>query len=332
MIFDRDRRCPGSKPGIGWRAFCARRRMAILAAATAVLSLFWLAGCSRAETRAEAQKAVTPPISYIGSWGTRGDGPGQLDQPVSIATDRVGDVYIPDAGSYFVHKFDWRGTPLLSFQYPALKDPQSITLDSGGAIYVTDSRRGSAFIFLPRGDRYRELRLPTHPKVEDALSVAVGDDGVVHVLDPDAGRIFTFNSRFRLARSWSPVANSPNEEVRASSIAVGPDSYLYMVDPGENRILRFTEDGHFAGEFNGGASRRLSDRFALMRGSIFAMDADGRKLHVWSTDGQPKLDVDLAPELGQANRSAPPIAVSPRKELFVLDAPGARVLRYQINF
>ncbi|HEY6904890.1 MAG TPA: hypothetical protein VI216_11325, partial [Candidatus Acidoferrales bacterium] len=64
----------------------------------------------------------------------------------------------------------------------------------------------------------------------------------------------------------------------------------------------------------------------------FAMDADGRKLHVWSTDGQPKVDVDLAPQLGQGNRPAPPIAVSPRKELVVLDAPGARVLRYQINF
>ena len=62
------------------------------------------------------------------------------------------------------------------------------------------------------------------------------------------------------------------------------------------------------------------------------MGSDGRELHVWSTDGQPKVDVDLAPELGQGNRLAPPIAVSSRKELLVLDAPGARVLAYQINF
>jgi sugar lactone lactonase YvrE len=297
-----------------------------------VLSVYWLAGCSRAATRADSQKSAVPAISYIGRWGIHGDGPGQLDQPVSIATDRVGDIYIADAGSDFIHKFDWRGTPLLSFQYPALTDPQSVTLDSGGAIYVTNSHRGSAFIFLPSGDRYRELHLTTHPKPDDELSVAVGDDGVVHVLDPDAARIFTYNSRFRLARAWSPVAGSPSDKVRASAIAVGPDGYLYMVDPGENRILRFTEDGHFAGEFKCGANRRLSDRFALMRGFIFAMDADGRRLHIWSTDGQPKLDVDLAPELGQANRSTPPIAVSLRKELLVLDAPEARVLRYQINF
>ena len=323
--------CPDAESSVGRRAFCARRQTAFLVA-VALLSLCWFVGCSRTATQADSQKPVTPAISYIGSWGMRGNGPGQFDQPVSIATDRVGDVYIPDAGSYFVHKFDWRGTPLLSFQEPGLRSPQSITLDSGGAIYVTDSKRGSAFVFLPGGERYRELRLSTHPKLDDELGVAVADDGVVHLLDPDKARVFTYNSRFRLTRAWSPVANSPNDKVGAGAIANGPDGYLYMVDPEENRILRFTEDGHFAGEFNSGANRRLSDRFAVTRGFIFAMDADGRELHVWSTDGQPKVDADLAPELGQGNRSAPPIAVSPRKELLVLDASGARVLRYKINF
>jgi len=55
-------------------------------------------------------------------------------------------------------------------------------------------------------------------------------------------------------------------------------------------------------------------------------------LHVWTVDGRPKLDVNLAPELGQANHAAPSLAVSPRKELLVLDRPEARVLRYRLNF
>lgn len=311
--------------------FRGRCQTAILAAVT-ILSLYGIVGCSRTSTQAQSQKPIVPTISYISSWGMHGEDPGQLDQPVSVATDRVGDVYIPDAGSYFVHKFDWRGTPLLSFQDPALRDPQSIAIDSGGGIYVTDSQRGSTFVFFPGGDRYRELRLTTRPKPNDELGVAVADDGVVQVLDPDKARVFTYNSHFRFTRSWSPVGSSPNEKVGVGSIVAGPDGYLYMVDPEGNRMLRFTEDGHFSGEFNAGANRRLSDRFAVTRGLIFAMDADGRKLHVWSTDGQPKTDVDLTPELGQANRPAPPIAISPRKELLVLDAPQARVLRYQINF
>ncbi|HEY6442716.1 MAG TPA: NHL repeat-containing protein [Candidatus Acidoferrales bacterium] len=322
--------CPDHGCSSGRRE-CRGRCQTVIVAAV-VLSLSAIVGCSRTATQAQPQKTIARAISYVGSWGMRGDEPGQLDQPVSIAIDRVGDVYIPDAGSYFVHKFDWRGTPLLSFQDPLLKNPGSIALDSGGGIYVTDSQRGSTFVFFPGGDRYRDLRLTTRPKPDDELGVAVADDGVVQVLDPDKSRVFTYNSHFRFTRSWSPAANSPNEKVGAGSIAAGPDGYVYIVDPEANRMLRFTEDGHFAGEFNAGANRRLSGRFAVTRGLIFAMDADGRKLHVWSTDGQPKLDVDLAPELGQANRPAPPIAISPRKEILVLDAPQARVLRYQINF
>ena len=178
MIVDGSGPCADLECGFGRRAFRAGQPTAIFAAA-AVLSLCGLIGCSRTATQAESQKPVTPAISYISSWGMRGNGPGQLDQPVSIATDRVGDVrYIADAGSYFVHKFDWRGTPLLSFQEPGLRNPQSITLDSGGAIYVTDSQRGSAFVFLPGGERYRELRLSTRAKPDDELDVAVADDGV----------------------------------------------------------------------------------------------------------------------------------------------------------
>jgi hypothetical protein len=55
-------------------------------------------------------------------------------------------------------------------------------------------------------------------------------------------------------------------------------------------------------------------------------------LHIVDSEGKPKMDVDLAPELGQGSRPAPPLAVSARHELLVLDAPERRVLRYRINF
>lgn len=302
--------------------------------AFAILTLaLSFAGCSRVETEAQSQPA--PSVSYVGAWGVKGDGPGQLSEPVCIATDSVGDAYIVDAESHFVEKFDPRGTPLLAFEEDGLKHPQAITVDSGGAIYVTDSGRASATIFLPSGDRYRELRLRTRPNFEDKLDVAVEDDGTIHVLDTDAGKMFTYTSRFRLLRAWLPTADGATPKVRPKAVANGFDGFLYVADPVANRILRFTGDGRFFAALNpntDGSSRRLSDRIAVSRGYIFAMDIDGRMLHVFSTEGRPVLDTDLAPELGQAKRSAPALAVSPRKELLVLDAPEARVLRYRLNF
>jgi len=294
-----------------------------------------LAGCSQPETHAQPQANAPLSVSYIGAWGVKGDGPGQLDEPTCVATDVLGNIFLADAGSHFIHKFTWEGRPLLSFQEPVLKHPQRITVDSGGAIYVTDPGRGSAFVFFPNGDRFRELRLRTRTNIENMLTVAVGEDGLIHLLDASTGRISTFTPSFRLARSWQPAANVPNAKVRTGAIAVGPDGYLYVTDVDGNRILRFTNDGHFVAAVDAradGTDRKLSDEIAVARGYIFAMDADGRMLHVWSADGQPKLDVDLAPELGQANRAVPALAVSPRKELLVLDAPESRVLRYRLNF
>lgn len=308
---------------------------ALLAAAGSLVLLLCVAGCSHGNTQAQSTPAPSPSLSYIGQWGTKGTGPGQMSEPACIATDSVGDAYIVDAESHFVEKFDPGGTPLLAFEESGLKHPQAITVDSGGAIYVTDSGRASATVYLPSGDRYRELRIRTRPSYEDKLDVAVEDDGTIHLLDTDAAKMFNFSSRMRLLESWVPKADGPMPSVRPKAVANGSDGFLYVADPASNRILRFTGDGHFFAALNAdtdGTSRKLSDRIAVARGYIFAMDLDGRMLHVFTTEGHPVLDTDLAPELGQAKRSAPAVAVSPRRELLVLDTPEDRVLRYRLNF
>jgi hypothetical protein len=295
----------------------------------------WVAGCSRSSSSLEAQAVPAFSISYLGAWGTRGSDPGQLQQPTDIATDVLGNVYLADAGNGYIDKFDWEGHPLLSFGQPGLKYPQGIAVDSGGAIYLTDVGRGSTFVFFPEGDHHHELRLRKRPSDEDLLGVAVGENGLIQVLDADAGHVYTYTPNYRLIRTWQPSSNVPNAKVRARGIAVGPDGLVYMIDPLGNDILRFSDEGQFQSLMDAredGVARKLSDQFAVGLGYIFAMDADGRMLHVWTATGQPKLDLDLAPELGQGSRSAPSLAVSPRKELLVLDRPEARVLRYRLNF
>ncbi|MGA8222017.1 MAG: NHL repeat-containing protein [Candidatus Acidiferrales bacterium] len=311
-----------------------------ISAACAIVAVLGLASVSRSlhfHAEAETRTTAGPPLEFIGSWGARGDGPGHLLDPVSIATDTIGNIYIADLGSRFVHKFGPQGKPLLSFQEDPMKHPQSVAVDSGGAIYVTDPVRKSVFICLPSGerDRYHELRLKTHSGKENVLSVGVADDGLIYVFDSNAGKIMAFNARSRLVETWQPRPDSTGPNGPPGTIAVASDTSVYVSDIAGSRILKFTRDGRYVSEFGSSASRdgwKLSDRFAISANNIFAMDTDGRMLHVWTMDGAPKLDMDLAPELGQAPRSAPPIAISPRGELLILDVPEARVLRYRINF
>jgi hypothetical protein len=294
-----------------------------------------IGGCSQGSSVVMAEKpiVVAPSVEYIGQWGVKGDGPGQLKDPSGIATNSLGDIFIADAGSAFISKFAPEGKPLLSFQEDGLNHPQSIAIDSGGAIYVTDPVRDSVFIFLPNGDRYRELRLRTRPAVGNALSVAVGDDGLIHVLDSNAGKVFTYTPRLRLVQTWQPRETFPGSK-RFGPLVKGPDDYLYLATP-SGGIMKLTREGHLISEIvptTKDASWNPNGGFAVWSNCLFFMDSNGLMLHIVGTDGGPKLEVDLAPQLGQAARAAPPLAVNSHGELLVLDAPETRVLRYRVSF
>lgn len=311
--------------------FFARTAAPIVLLAVAMM----LAGCSQGSAKVEAQAAATPPVTYIGQWGAKGSGPGQLDDPTCIAADELGNIYLADQGSHFIDKFGPAGTPHLSFRDFALKAPQSIAVDSGGAIYVTDASRGTVTIYLPSGIRLRSLRRSLRVNAENSLDVAVDDDGRISIFDSQLRKVFTYTARFHLIREWQPAANVPNERVRLAAMAGAPDGSLYFVDTQDDRILHFDGGGRFLSEMNANAAAvpaKLSGQIAASSQYVFAMDDNGRTLHLWSADGAPKPDVDLSPELGARLRPAPPIAASPRKELLVLDTPEGRVLRYRINF
>lgn len=311
-----------------------------LAGLAAALLFLLACGCSRVDSATQAQNPSAPPLEFLGQWGVKGDGPGQLDDPEGITTDTLGNVYIADAASRFVHKFSPSGTPLLSFQDDALREPQSIAVDSYGSIYVTDPSRSAVFIFFPddEHEHHHELRLRTRTSAENSLSIAVDDDDVIYVLDENAGKIFNFSPRLRLERSWAPTpadSSDKKSDVAKGPLRLGGDNNLYVADLAGNRILRFSTDGRFlAGIAPSGTQidPKISDEFAVSRSYIFVMDANGSMLHVWTPDGSLKLDADLADKLGQPHRLPPYLAVSPRRELFVLDGLGPKVLRYRINF
>jgi outer membrane protein assembly factor BamB len=325
-----------------------------LAIFAALLSFLPVSGCSEFASSAQAQNAAQPPLEFVGQWGVKGDGPGQLDDPQGIAVDSIGNVYIADAGSGFVDKFASNGTPLLSFQENGLKEPDSIAVDSDGAIYVSDPGRGMVVVVFPTSehDYHRVLRLRTRASSENSLSVAVDVEGVIYVLDENAGKIFRFSPRLRLERSWVPSAVRSADMKRAASMGplrLGGDGNLYIADLDQNRLLRFDTGGRFLGQIPSNTAQadppatastppakspfnpRISAQFAVSRNYVFVMDENGSTLHVWNLNGSPKMDVDLSPKLGQTHRP-PALAVGDHRDLFVLDSPDCRVLRYRVNF
>jgi DNA-binding beta-propeller fold protein YncE len=313
-----------------------RNRNSFLGALLISVCALFITGFWRGEGPSAQQRPAGLALEYIGEWGTPGEGPGELQDPASIAADTLGNVFIADPGTGFIHKFAPRGKALLAFQQDGLKHPQWIAVDGGGTIYVTDPARGSVFLFFPggEGNHYRELRLRTHASANNSLSVAVGADGLIYIFDAEASKCFTFNARLRSEQSWAPPGSDPRVKNVFGPIEAGKDGFLYLAKS-SGSILKLTREGRFVAEIapeqNEGKWNPTAG-FAVSNDEIFVMENNGRTLHVVTTAGNPRLDMDLAPQLGQGTRPAPPLAVSAQHELLVLDAPEHRVLGYRITF
>jgi len=290
-------------------------------------------GCSTQQAQ-QRPKPSPPPFEFLGEWGTRGDGPGLLKRPVAIATDFAGNVYIADAESRFVHKFNPEGRPLLSFKDPGLKGARSISVDLGGAIYV--GATNSPFrivIFFPDGSRLRTMsRLHAPPE-----AIVVDDEGNLFALCLSAS-LEKLNPKGRSLRFWRKRGDAPGELAYPSALTVAADGFLYVADTGNGRIQKFRRDLGFVSAWSvaktGQQDFPAVVGLAAFKTSLFLLmlDQGYYRLEVRSFDGGLTLTDSLAGRLSASPKGLYRIATSPRGELFLLDSEGARVLRFRINF
>src|SRR4029077_10285523 len=98
----------------------------------ALAVIFFLSSCGNRATPAPKPQPP-PPFEFLSSWGEKGPGPGQLDDPVSLAADSLGNVFFVDPAAGFVHKFESKGVPLQSFEDSRVRHAAGIAVDSGGA-------------------------------------------------------------------------------------------------------------------------------------------------------------------------------------------------------
>lgn len=299
----------------------------------------FLALCALLLGCASAQEPAPPPppaMQVIGEWGEAGDGPGKMNVPVSLATDADGLVYVADAGSGFVNKFDWNGQALYAFEHPRMKRPSGIAVDSGGAIYVADYSAERVFVFYPDGRLLRELRGGPGRAFRGPAGVAVDDGGYIYVLEFDGARVQKFNSRGRFVAAWGKEGDGEGEFRYPADIAMGPDGFVYVADTHGARVQKFTRAGEFVTAWSvaGAAGGEMAEATGLTVTERFAFVADARNLRVqaWSTDGALRHSDALGESFRGQYETPTDVAVGRGGELLVLDPAKPRVLRVKVNF
>jgi sugar lactone lactonase YvrE len=290
-----------------------------------------LTGCSHAHSQAVNSAVKPPPIEFVQEWGMRGTEPGQLENPIGPVMDPIGRVYFADRATSFIQKFEAAGRPLLCFQTPAARTADAIAVDSGGAIYVANSRIGTMQLFFPEGDPLRVLRFPPRRNYDGPFFFSIDADGRIYVPDPAGARVQVFNSHGQLLKIWRVLSDAPDKAARPFA-AVANNDAVYVGDGAGGRILKFSPDGVQSADFKSPDSADASRLLGLAAAAkhVFALRGSPLRLEVWSEDGRREV-VDALGNRLSGVESAAYLAADAAGDLIVLDPEARRVLRFRTH-
>lgn len=176
------------------------------------------------EPGAHRVRVFTPDRQLLTSWGEFGTGDGQFTDPIGIAVDREGNVYVLDWQRNDIQKFDGQGNHLATFGGDVLRASSYMGIDPDGNVWVADDERN--VVLTGDGEFVREF------DSSGSIDVAVGADGTVYEADLFNARIQVYDATGRLLAVWG-VGRLPSGE-KPRPFAVTPDNQgnLYVVSNG----------------------------------------------------------------------------------------------------
>ena len=153
--------------------------------------------------------------------GSSGTGDGQLDNPVGLATDSSGNLYVADSGNDRIQKFDSSGTFLRTWGWGVddgsssfqtctsscqagssgtgdgqFASPDDVAVDSSGNVYVTDSGNNRIQMFSSSGAFLTKWGSSGsgNGQFDSPVGVAADSTGNIYVADRDNQRIQKFHN------------------------------------------------------------------------------------------------------------------------------------------
>jgi hypothetical protein len=298
----------------------------------ALLALLFLISCEKPADPSPKPQAP-PPFEFLGVWGDKGQGPGKLDAPIAFAPDSLGHIFFADPAAGFVHKFESKGTPLLSFEDSRVRHASGIAVDSGGAIYILDAQRGTILIFFPDGTFLRALSSAPQRTFSGALGISTDDQGNLYVPDPAKLRVLKFDNRGRLVKTWPAPQKAASTDERPSWVSAAADGTVFVAYFKTGRVEKFSSDGSWITTWTAAnTSSTETDALASLAIAgevVLTLAPSSPEIRVWTSDGQNKLDVNLGENLGTI--AAPQIAVTPQAELLVFDPSAPKVFRFRMH-
>jgi tripartite motif-containing protein 71 len=156
------------------------------------------------DSRKERVLYFTPTGSFLGEWGSWGDGDGEFFDPCGIAVAPNGDVYVADSYNDRIQRFTASGSFLakrgVSGEAPGkFNAPNDVAVGPDGTVYVCDSHNYRVQCFDSSGSflgQWGKFGFLDEKGFLGPVSVAVSPDGArVYVVDDTACRVQYFKRK-----------------------------------------------------------------------------------------------------------------------------------------
>jgi DNA-binding beta-propeller fold protein YncE len=174
---------------------------------------------------------------------------GSLVNPLGIAVDIDGVIYVADAQQGKVFGYDRNGALLLTFGKTGdLAYPTGIAIDKRrNRIHIADSHAHLVKTFTILGERLFEIGVagPADQRPKSPAGIALDGEGRIHVLDSRSRRVLIYDPEGRFMRSFPLSRGGAGDSVKPGGIAVDSAGHIYVTDSVNNNILIFESDGSF---------------------------------------------------------------------------------------
>jgi streptogramin lyase len=265
--------------------------------------------------------------------GEKGDGNGRFSDPIDMALGPDGALYVLDAGSRAVHRFDADGRFAYSFGVGGegerqLKAPVGLAVSDDGTVYVLDNGRKKVVIYRD-GRATDDMDVGT--PAEDLRGIAVDVYGpTINVLERSQGAIKRFGPK---GEPLPPAGSKDPDDVAAMKKAtrIRSDSarLLYVIDHDATAMARYdAAGGDFVartGDFELSKELRIT---AAADGDVTVLDKD--KYAAYRLDRRGWITARMGGEGKDMGQLRTPVGIGSDADgqVYVADAKKVEIEKY----
>lgn len=230
-------------------------------------------------------------------WNMPGITARRIEQPVSVAADAAGDIYVVDARPGGVAKLRASGTPVPAWparHTPIPADPIGVTVDSTGDVYIADGTTSRIWRFDSAGrllSRWGSGRGegPGQFQFDKGGPAGIAGDlrGHIYIADTGNNRIEKFTTGGTLVAVWNKIGGFPDTFSTPRGIAVDGGGNVYIANTSSNQIDELSASGTLIARWGSqgstpGQFRSPSGVAVDSAGRIYVADSNNDRVQIFT--------------------------------------------------